>query len=65
MTGYPCAMCYATLPVLKFVLVTLPCALWDLWWTLYRLALAVLVMLIVTLTVLVLLLDSVGVRWGW
>jgi hypothetical protein len=51
--------------MLRWVFVTLPCALWDVWWAAYRILLLVFVMVTVSLTALVLLLDSVGVRWGW
>jgi hypothetical protein len=50
---------------LRWIFVTLPCILWDAWWTAYRIVLAVGCMVTVTLTVLTLLLELVGVRWGW
>jgi hypothetical protein len=53
------------MPSLRWILVTLPAQLFDLWWRVYTVALCLFVMLVVTLTVLTLLLDSVGVRWGW
>jgi len=51
--------------MLRWIFVTVPCILWDVWWAAYRLVLALFVMVTVTLTVLTLLLDAVGVRWGW
>lgn len=50
---------------MRWFFVTLPCALFDLWWTVYRLVLTVACMVMVTLTALALLLDALGVRWGW
>ncbi len=61
----PCAIGYTRPSMLRFVLVTVPCILWDAWWTAYRILLAVFVMVTVTLTALALVLDAIGVRWGW
>jgi hypothetical protein len=47
------------------VLLDWPCRLFDLWWTLYTVALSAFVMIVVTLTVLMLLLDFAGYRFGW
>ena len=51
--------------MLRFIFVTLPCALWDLWWIVYTFTLTAFVMVCVSLTVLVLLLDALGYRWAW
>lgn len=42
-----------------------PAALVTLWWLAYRVVLMALIMIVVTLTALSLVLDSLGYRWGW
>ena len=51
---------------MRWLLVTLPCRLFDLWWVGYRVLFTVTVMVLVTITVLSLGLELLaGIRWGW
>lgn len=51
--------------MLRRALLEWPARLFTLWWRLYCLVLALLFMVVATLTALSLTLWTVGIRWGW
>lgn len=51
---------------LRWLFVTVPCALFDAWWVGYRVLLFSAIMVLVTVTLLSLALElTTGIRWGW
>ena len=51
--------------MLRALLLDWPARLFTLWWRLYCLVLAVVFMVVGTITALMLALFALGIRWGW
>ncbi len=49
----------------RLVLLDIPALLFTAWWTVYRLVLTAVIMIVGTVTALSLGLAALGIRWGW